>query len=106
MSSGKVVLGLLAGITAGALLGILCAPDKGSNTRKKISKKSDDYVDNLKDKFFDFLETINDRFQTAKDDAEDLLEKGKSKAEDLYDKGKSKVNEAKNAVEAKTATQL
>jgi gas vesicle protein len=43
MSSGKVLLGVLAGVAVGATLGILFAPDKGSNTRKKITQKSDDY---------------------------------------------------------------
>ena len=51
MSSGKVLLGLLAGVAAGALLGILFAPDKGAVTRKKITKKSDEYADALREKF-------------------------------------------------------
>jgi gas vesicle protein len=43
MSAGKVLLGLLAGVAAGATLGILFAPEKGAVTRKRIAKKGDDY---------------------------------------------------------------
>lgn len=41
---------MLAGTAAGVALGILFAPDKGSNSRKKIVKKSDDLVDALEEK--------------------------------------------------------
>ena len=50
MSRGKIILGALAGVAAGALIGILFAPDKGTNTRKKIVHKGEEYVDNLKEK--------------------------------------------------------
>jgi gas vesicle protein len=50
MSRGKIILGVLAGLAAGALVGILFAPDKGSETRKKIIDKGESYVDNLKEK--------------------------------------------------------
>jgi gas vesicle protein len=36
----KVAGGLLAGAAAGALAGVLLAPDSGKNTRKKITAKS------------------------------------------------------------------
>jgi gas vesicle protein len=70
MSSGKVLLGLLAGVAAGALLGVLFAPEKGSVTRKKIAKKSEDYAGELKDKFDEFLESINKKFESMKEEVE------------------------------------
>ena len=51
MSSKQVLLGVLAGAVVGATLGILFAPDKGSDTRKKISKKSSDFLDSVTKKF-------------------------------------------------------
>ena len=50
MSSGKAFLGVLAGLAAGAVLGVLFAPEKGSNTRKKISRKTEDLMDEMNDK--------------------------------------------------------
>jgi gas vesicle protein len=50
MARGRIILGVLAGVAAGALIGILFAPDKGSSTRKKIVHKGEDYVENLKEK--------------------------------------------------------
>ncbi len=92
MSSAKVLLGVLAGVAAGAALGILFAPDEGKNTRKKISKKGDDYIEDLKLKFDDFLESVTEKFDTAKDDADNLIKKGKSKVQEARSDFKSAVN--------------
>ena len=65
MSNGKVILGVLAGVAAGAILGILFAPDKGCETRKKIAKKGGDVADELKNKMNDFVSELTDKFESA-----------------------------------------
>jgi len=79
MSTGKVLLGVLAGLSAGAVLGILFAPDKGTETRRKISKKSSDFRNGIKDKFNEFVDNVSDKFESVKEEAEDFTEKSKAK---------------------------
>jgi gas vesicle protein len=82
MSTGKIALGALAGVAIGAAVGILFAPDKGSSTRKKISKKKDEYVDELEDKFTEFVNSITRKFETVKKEAGDMADSVKLKAEE------------------------
>jgi gas vesicle protein len=81
MDSGKVLLGVLAGVAVGATLGILFAPDKGSNTRRKISKKSDEYAEELEAKFNEFIESITEKFENMQDEAARIVESGEQKVE-------------------------
>ncbi len=87
MKSGKVFLGLLAGLAAGAVLGILFAPDKGTNTRKKILDKGEGYADDVKEKFNDFLDTISDKYENTKQAAKDQVLKAKSVFNDVRKDG-------------------
>jgi len=83
MSTGKVLLGVLGGVAAGALLGILFAPAKGSETRRKISKKGEDFTDAIKEKFDDLIQTITEKFENLKEEASDLTEKKEVKSEEV-----------------------
>ena len=58
MRTDKIVLGVIGGIAAGALLGVLFAPEKGKETRRKILSKSNDFAEELKDKYDTLLESI------------------------------------------------
>ena len=83
MSSGKVVLGMLAGLAAGALAGVLLAPAKGSDTRKKISKKGKKYEENLKEKFSEKLDNASKKFEKIKTDVTDFAQKNMHRAEQV-----------------------
>jgi gas vesicle protein len=71
MISGKVVLGALAGIAAGALIGVLFAPDKGSDSRHKIAQKSEDYLDSVKKKFNTLLDSVAGKYNGGRVDVSD-----------------------------------
>ncbi|HEX3008629.1 MAG TPA: YtxH domain-containing protein [Bacteroidales bacterium] len=51
MNTGRLIFGIAIGAAAGALLGILFAPDKGSETRRKLYERGDNYTRNLKNRF-------------------------------------------------------
>ncbi len=89
MKSLKVLLGLLTGVAAGALMGVLFAPEKGSKTRKQLLNKSEDYVDVIKDRLDTLLDGIEDKYDKTKKKAEDLVSEGKDK----YDKTKQQVED-------------
>ena len=79
MNSSKIVLGILGGVAAGALLGVLFAPEKGSKTRKKIVNKSNDIVDDLKNKFEDLYEDVTDKYENLLRDAKGMVSKKEMK---------------------------
>jgi gas vesicle protein len=65
-NTGKLIGALLMGAAIGGALGILFAPDKGSETRKKLLAKGEDLTDEMKEKFNEFLEEIKKEAETIK----------------------------------------
>jgi len=68
---------LLWGFTLGLLTGLLLAPEKGSETRQRISRKAND----LKNKFDDFIDDLSEKFESLKKDAESMGRSAKKEAQ-------------------------
>jgi len=93
MKNSNVVLGILAGAAVGALIGILYAPDKGSNTRKKIYRKGEDVVGDLQEKAHKLSEKASDLAQKASrlvDKVNESVTNVKREAHDVVENAKSK----------------
>ena len=77
----KVVVALLAGLAAGAALGILFAPDKGSVTRKNLADKGKDAADDLKNKYNSAIDALTSKLETVKNEGLNYYEEGKDLAQ-------------------------
>ena len=75
-NTGKILTALVAVATAGAIVGILFAPDKGSETRRKIKKQGRKVVDDVQYNFRNGKEKLNelkeDIVQTVKEKVEEF----------------------------------
>lgn len=81
MRPQNVIIGALAGLAAGALIGVLFAPDKGSDSRQKIVRKGEDYLDSIKKSFNSLLDSMSIKFNNVKEEVADTGEARKSKRE-------------------------
>jgi gas vesicle protein len=78
--STKTLLAFIGGTAVGALVGILLAPDKGSQTRKRILSRAKDLAEDLTDtasEGYDRFVNWKDKMTgNVKDDAENMVREG------------------------------
>ncbi|MFA5329567.1 MAG: YtxH domain-containing protein [Prolixibacteraceae bacterium] len=82
MKSDNVLLGLLVGVSAGAILGILVAP-KITSAKRKIFRKKVDFADELNDKFDELLESITEKLKNVQKETSEFIAQERQKIDEL-----------------------
>ena len=78
---------LLQAVLLGIVIGILIAPDKGSETRRKLAGKLSDFGEDAEDYLADAADNIENKAEdiagTVKSRVTKVVQRAESKAEDL-----------------------
>jgi len=98
MGSGKVLSSVLAGAAAGAILGILFAPDKGTETRRKIAEKGADLADSVKGKVNEYADVISEKYDAAKEKIKGMAAEGSDMLNQARDKGNAMKADVRNTM--------
>jgi gas vesicle protein len=72
----KIALGIAGAAAAGLVIGLLIAPEKGTDMRKKIKRKANDWTDSLSSLFVrgkHAVEELESKGRSAKAAAEDKV---------------------------------
>jgi|VirMetMinimDraft_7_1064189.scaffolds.fasta_scaffold07644_3 gas vesicle protein len=79
MKSNNSLVNILGALAVGAIAGILFAPDKGSNTRKKIASTAEGLGDDLKGGVEELSATLAQKYDEAIMKGSEIIEKGNAK---------------------------
>jgi gas vesicle protein len=74
-TKSKVILGLVGAAAAGVIVGLLMAPEKGSDLRKRVKDTAGDWAGHL-----------TDLFASAKEEVDNLKSKGANAASEAGNK--------------------
>lgn len=102
--NSKVLAALLAGLAAGAAIGILFAPERGSETRDKLNDSLKNLGDSIKDRaaeeignLSNFKDKVVDTIKTKMRSAEEDYSNTKSSYTKAADKVETSLNKATNS---------
>lgn len=78
----KIILGIVGAAAAGAVIGLLLAPEKGSELRERIRSKAGDFAGEIAD----LVSTGKEKFGIMKDSAMEEAHNLKAEAENRVNK--------------------
>jgi gas vesicle protein len=87
-STSKVILAIVGAAAAGAIIGMLVAPEKGSDLRKRISDATNDWSNQLGQLLAQGKEQLENLKSTATSETENLT----GEAQERYNKVREKVS--------------
>lgn len=99
MSAKQILIGSISGIVAGAVVGLLLAPQSGKETRQKIADSADDWkkkLKKLKHKSLSELDQLQEVFGRQVDGLSDDV---REKVLTLIQESKDSYNEIKHSFE-------
>ena len=82
-NTAKIITALAAGAVAGAVIGVLFAPDKGSETRKKVSEEGKRLAQSLKEKLNQLKEKSDEVVSNIQRSMDELEAKGETMRETM-----------------------
>ena len=83
MASTKSFLSILAGLVAGAAIGILYAPDKGWKTRARVKKAAANGYEDMKENLGDLGTKVDEKTAEAKETIKNLRDTLREKGSEI-----------------------
>ena len=83
MASTKSFLSILAGLAAGAAIGILYAPDKGWKTRARVKKAAANGYEDMKENLGDLGAKVDEKTAEAKESIKNLRDTLREKGSEI-----------------------
>lgn len=93
MASTKTFFSLLAGLAAGAAIGMLYAPDKGWKTRARVKKAAANGYEDLKENLGDLGNKFEAKTAEMKDSIKNIRETLREKGSELKESTRAKLVE-------------
>ncbi|MBD3629337.1 YtxH domain-containing protein [Cyclobacterium sp.] len=90
MKSAKIILSALAGVAVGVQIGLLIAPEKGTDTRKKLTKKGEEYLKDINGQIDGLLKGMNEKMDKMNKNIASVAEETKARGKELLAEAKDK----------------